>query len=163
MDNGYSSVQATIVMVDSGEKSVSSTAGHNLMVGHPYAEMRYFVAREHMEQLKEIMESGNVEAFGKILENEALSLHGLMMNSDPSFILMKPNTLNIIEKVRALRESESIQWYFTLDAGPNVHLMYPKSEADRAKKLIEEHLLPFTENNKVIYDEVGSGPEMIKE
>lgn len=159
----FSTFQDAILMVDSGQKSVSSTLGHKMMVNHPYAEMRYFVARSHVEQLKDIMQEGDVAAFGKILENEALALHGLMMNSDPSFILMKPNTIKLIELIRELRESEDLPWYFTLDAGPNVHLMYPLSEAKKAEKLIKEVLLPYTENNTVIYDEVGKGPEMIKE
>ena len=163
IDPIFTTFQDAILIVDSAEKSVSSTVGHKLMEGHPYAEMRYFVARDHVEQLKGIMEEGDVAAFGKILENEALSLHGLMMNSDPSFILMKPNTLKIIEKVRELRESEKIPWYFTLDAGPNVHLMYPKNVSEKAEKLIKKELMPFTENNHVIFDEVGQGPEMIKE
>ena len=51
------------------------------------------------------------------------------MNSDPSFILMKPNTLKIIELIREIREEEEMPWYFTLDAGPNVHLMYPLEAA----------------------------------
>lgn len=163
IDEVFTTFQDAILIVDSGQKSVSSSLGHKLMVGHPYAEMRYFVARNHVEQLKEIMQSGDVKAFGKILENEALALHGLMMNSDPSFILMKPNTLKIIELVRQIRETEKMPWYFTLDAGPNVHLMYPLEEANRAEKLVKEVLMPFTENNQVIFDHVGKGPEMIKE
>lgn len=157
----FTTFQDAILIVDSGQKSVSSTVGHKLMVGHPYAEMRYFVARTHVEQLKGIMQSGDVKAFGKILENEALALHGLMMNSDPSFILMKPNTLKIIELIREIRETENMPWYFTLDAGPNVHLMYPLEEANRAEKFIKEALMPFTENNHVIFDKVGKGPEKL--
>lgn len=159
----FNTFQDAILMVDSGQKSVSSSLGHKMMVNHPYAEMRYFVARNHVELLKEVIQVGDVEAFGKILENEALALHGLMMNSDPSFILMKPNTVKLIELIRELRESEGMPWYFTLDAGPNVHLMYPLAEAKKAEKLIKDVLLPFTENNTVIFDEVGQGPEMLKD
>ncbi|MGB0429672.1 MAG: diphosphomevalonate decarboxylase [Bacteroidia bacterium] len=161
VDDVFTTFQDAILIVDSGQKSVSSTAGHKLMEGHPYGEMRYFTAREHIEQLKGIMQSGDVKAFGKILENEALTLHGLMMNSDPSFILMKPNTLKIIELVREIRETENMPWYFTLDAGPNVHLMYPLEEAKRAEKFIKEALMPYTENNHVIFDKVGKGPEKL--
>lgn len=157
----FQSFHDTILIVDAGEKPVSSTAGHKLMTKHPYAEMRYFTAREHLEQLKDIMEQGDVEAFGKILENEALTLHGLMMNSDPSFILMKPNTLKIIEIIREVRETQKFPWYFTLDAGPNVHLMYPHEVADEARKLITDLLVPYTQDGQVLYDQVGGGPRKI--
>ncbi|MCB0735975.1 MAG: diphosphomevalonate decarboxylase [Bacteroidetes bacterium] len=158
----FKSFHDTILIVDAGEKAVSSSAGHSLMTKHPYSEMRYFTARQHMEMLKEIMEQGDVEEFGKILENEALTLHGLMMNSDPSFILMKPNTLKIIEIVREVRESQKFPWYFTLDAGPNVHLMYPHEVADEARKLITELLVPYTQGGQVLYDQVGAGPRKIQ-
>lgn len=161
IDDVFNTFQDAILIVDSGKKKVSSTLGHKMMVNHPYAEMRYYVARTHVEALGEIMQGGDVKAFGRILENEALALHGLMMNSEPSFVLLKPNTLKIIELVREIRESEDLPWYFTLDAGPNVHLMYPLSEANRAEKLIKEVLLPYTEDNQVIYDHVGKGPEKV--
>jgi len=162
IDPVFNTFQDAILIVDSAQKSVSSTAGHKMMVNHPYAEMRYFVARSHVEALKGIMQEGDVKGFGKILENEALALHGLMMNSDPSFILMKPNTLKIIELIREIREEEEMPWYFTLDAGPNVHLMYPLEAANKAEKLIKDVLLPYTQDNTVIYDHVGKGPEQIK-
>ena len=161
IDPVFSTFQDAILIVSDEEKPVSSSLGHKLMNNHPYAQMRYYVARNHVEQLKAIMQEGDVKAFGKILENEALALHGLMMNSDPSFILMKPNTLSIIEKIRAVRESEDMPWYFTLDAGPNVHLLYPLEVANRAEELIKSELMPLTSNNQVIFDKVGKGPVKI--
>jgi diphosphomevalonate decarboxylase len=41
-------------------------------------------------------ESGNLDEFIKVVESEALTLHAMMMTSMPYFILMKPNTLQII-------------------------------------------------------------------
>lgn len=160
IDPVFNSYQDSILIVDSGTKSVSSSAGHQLMNEHPYAQMRYFMARKHMEDLKPIMEGGDVEGFGEILEKEALGLHALMMNSSPSYLLMKPNTLALIERIKEIRVSENLPWYFTLDAGPNVHLLYPKSESKRAKKIIESEFKSLIES--VLYDEVGEGPEQIK-
>lgn len=151
----------SIAIVDAGEKAVSSSVGHNLMKEHPYAEMRYFVARQHLEQLKDIMEQGDVDAFGEILENEALALHGLMMNSKPSFILMKPNTLKIIEIIRTIRKERNLSWYFTLDAGPNVHILYPQSIEKTVRPLIDELIAPLCQNKQVIHDQVGNGPKQL--
>jgi len=44
-----------------------------------------------------------------------------MMTSDPYFLLMKPNTISIIEKIWEFRKETEIQACFTLDAGPNIH------------------------------------------
>ena len=64
-----------------------------------------------------------------IVESEALTLHAMMMTSMPYFILMKPNTLEIINKIWKFREET--RYYilcFTLDAGANVHVLYPENE-----------------------------------
>ena len=54
-----------------------------------------------------------------------MELHALMMTSRESFMLMEPQTISIINKVRDWRRETDIPIYFTLDAGPNVHLLYP--------------------------------------
>ncbi|TFG74753.1 MAG: diphosphomevalonate decarboxylase, partial [Flavobacteriales bacterium] len=83
----------TILLVDKGQKTVSSTVGHNLMKDHPFAEQRFDQAHQNLTKLKVALESGNLEQFIEIVENEALTLHAMMLTSVPYFILMKHNTL----------------------------------------------------------------------
>ena len=71
-------------------------------------------------------------------------------------ILLKPNSLEIIERVRKFRFEKNLDLYFTLDAGPNVHLLYPKCQEHEINSFIEQELLPFC--NTYIADEMGSGP-----
>ena len=84
------------------------------------------------------------------------------MNSSPSFTLMKPNTLELIDRIRNFRRTNSVPLGFTLDAGPNIHLLFPKSEKSKVLPFIEQELVPFLENGKFILDEAGSGPQKIK-
>lgn len=151
----------TILIVSASEKSVSSRAGHALMNTHPFAQVRYEQANVHLGRLLEALKTGDLEDFIKIVENEALTLHGLMMNSDPSFILMHPNTLKIIELTRDYRKQSSIPVSFTLDAGPNVHLLYPAKEELKVRHWITDELSAFCENGYYIHDEIGKGAEMI--
>lgn len=150
-----------ILIVSSLEKSVSSTAGHQLMVGNPYAEIRYAEARKKLVVLAEIIEQGSVEAFGKIVEEEALSLHALMMCSDPSYVLMEPGSLEIIKEIRAFREETGTPIFFTLDAGPNVHVIYPDSVHEKAREFVKAKLLNHCEDGRYIFDRMGDGPQMI--
>ena len=122
----FKDFQDTILIVSKAEKKVSSRAGHALMNGNPYAETRYKQANEHLEKLLVALSNGDMNTFIQIVENEALILHALMMCSTPSFILMQPNTLTIIQKIRAFRAETKLPICFTLDAGPNVHILYPK-------------------------------------
>ncbi len=52
--------------------------------------------------------------------------------------------------------------YFTLDAGPNVHLLYPEENAAEVETFIRESLLMYCEQGKVSYDQVGKGQVQIK-
>jgi diphosphomevalonate decarboxylase len=102
-----------------------------------------------------------LETFINIIESEALQLHALMMCSNPSFILMKPNTLRIIEEVRRFRSETNIPLCFTLDAGPNVHLLYPENEAEKVEKFIKNELVTYCNQGRWIADHVGDGPKKL--
>lgn len=153
--------QDTILLVKTGKKEVPSSVGHNLMENNPFAAERFLQAQLNAQKLLRILKTGDVEEFIKITESEALTLHAMMMTSLPSFILMKPQTINIIEKIRAYREETGVPVCFTLDAGPNVHLLYPKSVKDQVKEFIAGSLTQYLSKNSFIDDEVGSGPRKI--
>ena len=151
------------ILIVSGEtKSVSSRAGHALMEGNPYAPARYAQANENIKNLLTALKSGDLDTFINITESEALQLHALMMCSNPSFILMKPNTLRIIEEVWTFRNETHIPLCFTLDAGPNVHLLYPDSEAEKVENFIKSELLKYCNQGRWIADHVGDGPKKMQ-
>lgn len=147
----------TILLVDEGEKVVSSTVGHNLMHNHPFAELRFRQANNNLTKILEVLKSGNLDDFIEIVESEALSLHAMMMTSNPYFILMKPNTLSIINKIWDYRKLTGSKVCFTLDAGANVHVLYPNHEKEQVRKFITDALALFCENGKYILDQVGNG------
>jgi len=158
----FNDFQDAILLVSSQKKEVSSSAGHRLMENHPYAEARIEQANANFERLLGVLRSGDLKEFVEIMENEALSLHGLMMNSTPSYTLMKPNTLELIERIRLFRTNSKIPVGFTLDAGPNIHLMFPKSEKEKLMPFIDSELVQFLEKGKYLVDEKGEGPQKIK-
>jgi diphosphomevalonate decarboxylase len=155
----FKDFQDDILIVSSAEKAVSSRAGHALMEGNPFAEPRYAQARQRLSTLLDAMKAGDLETFGKIAEDEALTLHALMMCSNPSYILMQPDSLAIIEKVREYRVESGHPVYFTLDAGPNVHLLYPGGIIHEVRAFIADELAEFCEEGYVQQDWVGEGPE----
>ena len=151
----------SILIINAGTKSVSSRAGHALMEGNPFANARYDQAHTHTEQLLKALKTADLEVFMQIAEAEALQLHALMMTSIPSFILLKPATLAAIEKVRAFRHETGIPLCFTLDAGPNLHLLYPEANHNAVQDFIQSDLATYCENNYWINDAVGTGPSVI--
>lgn len=151
-----------ILLVSRSEKSVSSRAGHGLMEQNPYADARYTQANRRMEDILPILQAGDMESFGQLLESEALTLHALMMSSRPYYTLIEPNTLHIIKLLQQYRSETRHPIYFTLDAGPNVHLLYPDEVAAPAKDFIRGHLLPYCEDKMYLADRVGKGPQQLE-
>jgi diphosphomevalonate decarboxylase len=142
-----------VLLIHEGQKSVSSTVGHGLMNTNPYAERRFQEAHENFTKLKTILSSGDMEGFIKLVEHEALTLHAMMMMSDPAFILMKTGTLEVINKIWDFRKETGLPLFFTLDAGANVHLLFPNDGSEeKIKSFIEAELLQHTQNNGVVKD-----------
>ncbi|WP_185862378.1 diphosphomevalonate/mevalonate 3,5-bisphosphate decarboxylase family protein [Blattabacterium cuenoti] len=118
----------TILIIDETPKKILSSKGHQLMKNHPYAKERFKNANKNMDRLISILKIGDLQEFGKLIEHEALTLHAMIMTSRPYFIWMKPNTLNVLHNVWDFRMQSKKNIYFTLDAGANVHLLYPIQE-----------------------------------
>ncbi|UYW01303.1 diphosphomevalonate decarboxylase [Flavobacterium agricola] len=155
----FNNFQDTILLVDKGEKQVSSTLGHDLMHNHPFAAQRFEQAHVNLTQLKNILETGNLTEFIALVESEALTLHAMMLTSMPYFILMKPNTLQIINKIWEFRKATNTPVCFTLDAGANVHVLYPEANKETVLHFIETELAAFCQNKQFIVDYMGNGAE----
>lgn len=155
LHQNFKGMRNSILIVDRGVKEVSSRGGHALMNNHPCRQERPKQAYKNFKMLQEALINGDLEAFGRVVEQEALNLHGMMMTSTPSFILMKPKTLCLIEEIKSFRKKTGLNLYFTLDAGPNIHLLYPSAQ--------EKEISDFVKGLgvEVIFDEMGDGPEQL--
>jgi diphosphomevalonate decarboxylase len=67
--------------------------------------------------------------------------------------------------MKQIREARTggLPVFFTLDAGPNVHLLYPESAATKVEAFIRGDLMKHCEDGKVIFDHRGEGPVNINE
>jgi diphosphomevalonate decarboxylase len=150
-----------ILIVEKGQKSVSSSAGHGLMKGHPFASRRFKLAHHRLSDMVNILKSGDMQELLEITESEALMLHSMMMTSKPYYILFKPNSLSIVNEIWEFRRETSIPVFFTLDAGANVHLLYPRSVEDKVKDFRDNVLLEYCEKKEYLCDRLGKGPNRI--
>lgn len=150
-----------ILIVSNEEKNVSSSQGHALMENNIFAEARYKQANIRLNNLLRALKEGDVDTFGSIVENEAMTLHAMMMASHNPFILIKPNTLILIDLIKNFRKESKIPLYFSLDAGPNPHLMYPAEHNAEVKGFINQMLVDFCHEGKWIADRVGNGAEKL--
>ncbi len=152
----------TILVVSSRPKSLASSLGHHLMTGHPFEQGRYLQAGQNLEALLEAMQQNQFERIAAITECEALSLHGLLMTSHEQGLLLLPGSIEIVHRIRQARK-EGLPVFFTIDAGPNIHLLYPATAKQAVAGFCRDRLLEFCENNYHIDDHGGSGPRSLRQ
>jgi diphosphomevalonate decarboxylase len=99
--------------------------------------------------------------FYELVEEEAMTLHAMMMTGNPSYMLFKPETIAIIEHLREARKQKGISMCFTLDAGANVHVLYPDSEHEKVMKWVNEEVAQYLENQRYLCDQIGNGAKRI--
>ena len=157
----FQQMNDVVLVVSDGVKKRSSTAGHRLMINHPYAKARYEQARKNLATLLEAMRTGNFDLFAQLVEYEALNLHGLMMSSQPGYLLLEPNTLAVIDRIINFRQRTGLPVCFTLDAGPNVHVLFPNEAKDEVLTFIRESLVAFCRQGRYIEDAIGDGPTIL--
>ncbi len=155
----FLNLRDSILIVESGQKKVSSSAGHALMDTNLFAESRFKQARHNLDQLHMALKKGNWDRFISLMEEEALSLHAMMMTGRPGYLLMQANTLSILHLIRDFRAKTGLRLGFTLDAGANVHLLYADADATPVETFIQSELVHYCENGMVIKDKMGSGPQ----
>ncbi|MBW7889904.1 MAG: diphosphomevalonate decarboxylase [Chitinophagaceae bacterium] len=156
----FQNIADSIIIVDDSAKAISSSQGHALMKDHEFAAQRFEQAGKHTRELLAILGTGDWEKFIRITESEALTLHAMMMSSPTPFLLMKPGTLSVIQTVQSFRKEENLPLCFTLDAGPNVHILYPADISISVRPLLEE--IQKTGNYRIIQDQTGKGPEKLR-
>jgi len=151
----------SIMITSTRTKKVKSTEGHARMEHHPYRSSRIQQALTNQQKIREALANGNFQMLAEATEEEALSLHALMLSSNPGFVLINQATIHIIEAIRKFRDQTGARITFTLDAGPNVHVLYPTGEKEGIRKWMQQALEPYCENGTMIHDFTGKGPEKI--
>lgn len=109
-----------VAMVEKREKPVSSReAMRRTILTSPYYSAWVESTAETLDAAALACADGDVERLGRITEVNALRMHALIQSCDPPIRYLTPVSVEIFDRVAALRESGVGAWA-TADAGPNV-------------------------------------------
>lgn len=125
-----------IAVVSHAHKEVGSSAGHALASTSPLQNTRVADCPRRLQICRQAILEKDFLAFAEIVELDSNLLHAVMMTSSPSLIYWEPTTLAIMKKVVEWR-SQGLQVCYTIDAGPNVHLLCPADDAPSVEKLLQ--------------------------
>lgn len=119
-----------VLILSRKEKKVSSAEGHQKALTSPFFKLRLLDLEKRTQKIKKAFLKKDFTWFGTLLEEEALSMHFIMMTQKPPLFYWSGKTIEIIKKVITLRQ-KGIEVYFTIDAGENVHLICQENDKDK--------------------------------
>lgn len=127
---GYEGLLHQVVVVDESVKAVSSSEAHvrvstsSLFLGRPER------AENRLKELRQAFIRGDWREAFEITWAEFWDMHALFETSRPSFGYMNHHSLDVLRTVRAATwDAMGDGPLVTMDAGPNVHLLYRNDEA----------------------------------
>lgn len=147
-----------IVIFSDHEKHVSSTEAHKAAWGSPLFEPRLAGLSERLHLVSEAIESRHLSNLGAAIEADALEMHAVAMTGAPAVNYFTPETTQFISWVRSERTSGRLPAWFTIDAGPNVHLICDPKQLQTVTNRIKKEW----PQAKLIVDQTGTGPTLHK-
>ena len=146
-----------IAIVSRAHKQVGSTAGHSLAPTSHLHQARVASVADRLAQAKAALLEKDLTTLGRLIEEDAVSMHAVMMTSRPPIYYWLPSSIRLMHEVRNWR-ARGLEVYFTFDAGPNIHLMC--HAADQAE--VERRLKDSEGVLEVIISGPGPGTRLIE-
>jgi len=149
----YWDVRVAAVVLSESMKDVSSREGMKRTVDTSVFYAGWLDSIEDdLVSIKRGIADQDFESVGKIAEANCLKMHATTLGAQPPFTYWCDTTMLVMQAVRQLR-ANGIPAYFTIDAGPNVKVLYlPENEAR-----IEETLRDLPGVTDVILSRSGHG------
>jgi diphosphomevalonate decarboxylase len=126
-----------VAIVSQEHKTTGSTGGHAVADTSPLQEARVADASRRLALCRKAILEKDFEAFADVVELDSNMMHGVMMTSAPRLLYWLPSTLAVMQAVEGWRQ-EGIPACYTIDAGPNVHVITLETHAAEVTRRLKE-------------------------
>ena len=145
-----------IAIVSSSHKKTGSTEGHSIAPTSPLQPARVADAPRRLEICRKAILEKDFDSFASIVELDSDMMHSVMMTSTPALHYWKPASLSVMEAIRQWR-SDGLSVCYTVDAGPNVHVICPEEDAH----IVDNQLREIDGVMDVLVAKAGSAAKII--
>ena len=146
-----------IAIVHAGHKKTGSTEGHALAWTSPLQAVRVADADRRLDLCRRAILERNFDALAGILELDSDIMHAVMQTSQPPLLYWQAATVDIFHAVREWRAG-GLSVAYTVDAGPNVHVICPRQVQEEA----ERRLRAIPGVNDVLLANVGGAVRLVE-
>jgi diphosphomevalonate decarboxylase len=126
-----------VAIVSTTHKKTGSTEGHAITETSPLQSARVADADRRLDICRQAILERDFNAFAAIVELDSDMMHAVMMTATPALHYWKPASLEVMNSVRQWR-MDGLPVCYTVDAGPNVHVICPAAEAELIEKRLHE-------------------------
>ena len=126
-----------IAILKETHKMTGSSEGHRLAGSSPLQQARVASSRERLDRCRQAVLTRDFDALTSVIELDSNLMHAVMMTSTPSLFYWEPASLEIMKAVPEWRRS-GLPVCYTLDAGPNVHLLCPGTSVAEVRSRLED-------------------------
>jgi len=126
-----------VTVVAAGHKETGSTDGHTLAGSSPLQKARIAQVEQRLKVCRQAILERDFDALAAVMELDSNLMHAVMMTSTPSLFYWQPATLGIMQAVQAWRAG-GLPACYTVDAGPNVHIICPQANIEEVQKRLAE-------------------------
>ena len=147
-----------IAIVSDAHKKTGSTEGHALAATSPLQSARLADTPRRLDLCRRAVLDCDFSLLASIVELDSDMMHGVMMTSSPALHYWMPSSLEIMKAVRAWRQA-GISACYTVDAGPNVHVLCLQKDAPE----VQARLKAFPGVKNVLVARPGGPATLLQE
>jgi diphosphomevalonate decarboxylase len=117
--------------------SVHTEDAHREVESSPFFKARIQSAAKRCDEVERAIKGGDLDKLGELVEQDTLELHSITMTGKNRMVIMSPDTIKVITKVRELR-SNSVRAYFSMQTGPSVFINTNEEDEGKVRKAIKD-------------------------
>lgn len=153
---GYWNLRDIVVVVGSKAKFFLSSVGHEAVETSPFFQKRLDAIPKRIQTIEYAFQKKDFQMLGEVIEEDCLDMHHVMQTQEPPLMYWNDTTRKIMQAVTAWRKY-GLPVYFTIDAGPNVHVICEGK--DEKKVIVKLKSIPGIES--VIVNRPAAGAHLI--
>jgi diphosphomevalonate decarboxylase len=130
-------LEHAVIIVEDAVKSVSSSEAHKRVATSALFKRRTERAEHRLARLMDDLKHNRWREAYEVCWAEFWDMHALFETSEPSFGYMRPGTLEALNRLRGIWQTENDGPLVTLDAGANVHVLIRPDQLAKATEWLK--------------------------
>lgn len=141
IDLPYSDLIHQVIVISGEEKAVSSSEAHKRVKTSVFYAKRNQRAEENLKLLLAAFNAEDWQSMFQICWREFHDMHNLFSTCEQPFNYITDRSLAVLKLLQNHWDTHGDGPIVTMDAGPNIHLLYREDQAEMARRFKADHLL----------------------